>query len=103
MAGKKANTYRGERYSRAAVLMATPHFPRENLDCGRGPRSRRSRTQRMVIQYEVMMEPVAREKMALSAVELPILMREISKAKTRDTRSAVTGISCESFDYELLV
>jgi hypothetical protein len=51
----------------------------------------------MVIRYEVRMAPPVREKMALSAVELPMLIRETRMTKISETKSALIGISYESF------
>ena len=81
------------------MLIHILYFSRKNLDNGRGLRSRRSRIQAMVIIYEVIIESVTREKMALSAVELPMLIRGIKIATIRDTRSALIGISYVSFVY----
>ena len=95
--GKKANTKRGHRYTRDAMLIHTPHFPREYLEDGRRPCKRRSSAQAMVIAYDVMMELFAIEKIALSAVELPMLMSVIRTVKTRETERALIGMSYVSF------
>jgi hypothetical protein len=47
-----------------------------------------------------MIELLAMEKMALSAVALPILMSEIRIVTARETRSALMGISNVRFDYK---
>jgi len=44
-----------------------------------------------------MIELVAIEKIALSAVELPMLIRQIRIVRTRETRSALIGMSYASF------
>ena len=76
------------------MLQARPARPRLQRACGRGsPRILRSATQEIEMMYELRIAPTVRETMALNATALPKLTRERRQVMTKETQTALSGMS----------